>query len=221
MLDTKSLLPKRFLLSEAMLIHRQAIEEQAGAWRAADEAWALFEAAGEHLKTFDGLDQEITAFRAERVKAWSSGNRSDPTSRDLPPDLESAIGARDLAAADAASSAAVHKVLKSEAEKADATVERAGAVLGKAAQQVMIETAEEVADELARVQALADALRFRLRAFRYVVPLSKRARDLAEYPREPYLIPGNNPEQREIDNASAYHRRLLDDPDAVLDQTVC
>jgi hypothetical protein len=222
MLDrpTSSVLSRRKLLTLAIAAHRDAIEKREMAWRAADRAWNLKNEATAILNSFGDLDSDITTYRAEKIKAWSLGNgEGSSTSRDLPPDLEAAVNARDLATADAASAAAVHKALKADAETADEVVRRAEAALGDAAQWVMAETAEEVADELARVQALTNALRYRLDGFVAVlkVPLSARAKELAQYPREPFLVPRLNPKQREMDNIFGYHRRLLTDPNSELD----
>jgi hypothetical protein len=220
-------LSRRLHLASAILNHREAIAVREAAWRAADRAWDMKKEADTHLKSFHGLDDRITGYRADKIKAWSTGEGDgSATSRDLSPDLAEAVSARDLAIADAASAAAVHKALKADAEATDAGVRQAEAALTEAAQGVMAQTAAEVAVELGNVQALTDALRFRLRACVAVltsgplkVTLGSGIVELAKFPREPYLIPGNNPEQREIDNLLSYHRRLLTDPDSVLDQS--
>jgi hypothetical protein len=216
MLDQRNLTPRE-ALARAIVYHRRAIENNENAAQAALRGKSMLNDALLLVGAYSELDNRITAVRAERVKAWTAGS---VPSLELPDDLKGALAGRDRAAEDAASASDVFKSLSADAESSAAALKQAEEALGRAAQGVLAETAEEVADELARVQALTDALRFRLRGFCSVttVLLSERARELAQFPRAPYLVPNLNPERREIDNIFGYHRRLLTDPDSVLDQ---
>jgi hypothetical protein len=200
----------------AALKHRNAVV-------AADHAKAMMGQARDHLLDFTDLQVKVTTYRADRIRTWSAGGAAgaQPT-MDLPPDLEEAIDARDLAEADAASAKAVYRQLADDVEAAALMLQRAQGAVSAAADAVLVETAEEVADELGAAQSLVNALRFRFRAFASIRPalrLSGRARDLAEYPREPFLIPNANPQQQEFSNVQTFHARLLTNPDSVLDRS--
>ena len=215
MLDRRNLTPRE-ALAKASVYHRRAVENNESASQAALRGKSMLKEALDRVVAYSDLDNQITAVRVERVKAWTAGS---VPSLELPDDLKDAAAGRDRAAEDAASASDVFKSLSADAEVTAGALRRAEEALGEAAQSVLAETAEAVADELARVQALTDALRFRLRGFCAVMTarLSERARNLAQFPREPYLVPNLNPEQREIENIFRFHRRLLVDPDSALD----
>jgi hypothetical protein len=220
MLDRTKNLPRQ-ILADAIADRDAAALNHRNAVVAADHARAMVAQTRDHLLGFADLQAGITAYRADRIKAWSAGGAigSQPT-MDLPPDLEEAINARDLAEADAASAKAVHRQLAADVEAAALVLQRAQGTLSAAADGVLAETAEEVADELGAAQAVVNALRCRLRAFATIQPplrLSSRARDLAEYPREPYQIPNMGPQAQEFANTQAYRARLLTDPNSLLD----
>jgi hypothetical protein len=241
MLDRTSNLPRQ-LLATAIADRNAVALNHRNAVVAADHARSMMTSAQAHLLSFVDLQSRITAFRADKIAEWSAGpaGGSRP-SMDLPKELEEALSERDLAQADAASAKAVYERLAADVEAATVTLQRAEDLVKAKADDILIESAEAVAEELEREQAFVDALRFRLRAFLRIMrpmpgaaeraatgltvptfaPLigAPRLRELAEYPREPFSSAHINPEGPELANWQAYHRRLLTDPYSVLDQS--
>lgn len=220
MLDQTKIEPRK-ILAQAITDRDVAVIDYREANAAAEYAKSVMTIAQAHLLSFKDLESRITAYRAQRIREWSSGGvDSDKPSMRLPKDLEDKIGERDLAEADATSAKAVHRRLAEDAEVRAETVRRLEGEVRAAADVVLSETAEAVADELGVAQSLVDALRFRLQGFMEIGPalrLSARARELSHYPREPFLIPNSNPKHSEFLNLVAYRRRLLTDPNSTLD----
>lgn len=223
MLNKTNISP-RHVLADAIADREAVALKHRNAVTAADHAKALMTSAQAHFLSFNGLQDRITTFRAEKIVEWSDRGGDRP-SMDLPPALAHELSERDLAVADATSSKAVYERLAADAEATAVAFRRTQDAVSAAVNRVLIEDAEEVADELGAAQALVDALRFRLRAFVETVPqtlpcvLSERARDLSRYPIEPFLVPNMNPQHQELLSIQAHRARLVEDQNSVLDQS--
>ena len=202
----------------------------AHATRSASNAEKIVGEAIAQFRSFDKLDDEITAYRAALIDAWSaSGSDDRPSpSLELSAELTARTQKRQEAYSTLLAAKAAQAALDEKAAKASAAFAAADSAVKAAADAVMMIDADRAADGLEKAQAFVNALRFRLRAYLRIqrpaaigyAPLSRspRLRDLAEYPREPFTSAAINPEGDELAVWQEYHQRLLADPDAVLDR---
>src|SRR5882757_4133394 len=157
--------PREKLRTE--IVGREAAAAALGkASRAANSAKELLDATATSLADYDGLDDVITAYRAETIRIWSAdgGGTSQP-SMELPEKLQGLVRSRKEATELWSAAKAAHASLIEDRVKAQRDFEATTRAVDAAVDQIMIVDAHAVSEELERQQAFVDALRFRLRAF--------------------------------------------------------
>ncbi len=222
-------------LAEAIAAKQAARSTLAQASKAAKNAKELLDASEADVLAHEGLDDQITEYRTQAIRMWSvNGGGSKRPSMDLSDKLNESHRKRQDANDRFKAATVAYELLSAERAFALQAFSAADSAVASAADRVMIEDAQELAEELEREQALVDALRIRLRAIMAIqrtrpgwtvanasvhqspyVPLinSLRLRKLSEYPGEPPYHPMIYPEGQEKLNWEAYHQRLLTTPD--------